>query len=181
MGTIKKWFTVVVCSCLPIFGMSQSILDKFEDSDRVGSITISKGMLDIVADAMSYDKDEDTKDFVALAKSIDNIRVFISEDKGASADMAVTMKQYVKSSRLEELMKIKDKDTNLRFYIKNGKNGNNVEELLMFVTGIEDEKGNDFKFETILLTMTGDIDLAKVSSLTNKMNLPKELNRVNRR
>ncbi|TXN35381.1 DUF4252 domain-containing protein [Flagellimonas hymeniacidonis] len=179
---MKKIIIAIVCVCLPFFGMSQSVLDKFEDSDRIGSVTINKGMLDIVASMMEDDNDEDSKEFVEIAKGINNIKIFISEDAGASADMAATLKQYVKSSKLEELMKVKDGDTNLRFYIKNGKNEDRVEELLMFVTGIDDKKhgSNHHNFETVLLTMTGDIDLTKVGSLTRKMKLHKGLEKLDK-
>ncbi len=74
----------------------------------------------------------------------------------------------------------KDKDANVKFYIKNGKDENHVSELLMFVTGVNkvDLEVNGRKFETVLLSLTGDIDLRKIGSLTKKMNLPEELNEV---
>ncbi len=178
---MKKVIIILLMGMVPYWGVSQSVLDKFEDSDRIGTVTINKGMLELVAQMMADDKDEDTREFVELAKSIENIKIFLSEDKGAAADMAVTMKQYVKSSKLEELMKVKDGDTNLRFYIKHGRNDNRVEELLMFVTGIDDKKhgkSHHRDIETVLLTMTGDIDLAKVGSLTRKMKLHKGLEKL---
>ncbi|MCK5441902.1 MAG: DUF4252 domain-containing protein, partial [Maribacter sp.] len=53
-----------------------------------------------------------------------------------------------------------------------------VTELLMFVSGMKnmevDVHGR--KFETVLVSMTGDIDLNKIGALTKKMNLPHELN-----
>ncbi|WP_435622704.1 DUF4252 domain-containing protein [Flagellimonas sp.] len=177
---MKKFVIALVALSLPLFGISQSVFDKFEDSDRIGSVTISKGMLEIVAGMMDDHGDKDTQDFVDLAKNLDGIKIFMSEDDGASADMQATMKQYVKKSKLDELMKIKDGDTNLKFYIKNGKDEDHVSELLMFVTGIEDDKGRKANIETVLLSMTGDIDLTKVGSLTEKMRLPKHLKKAER-
>ena len=177
---MKKVGLILMALILPYIGISQSIFDKLEDSDRIGSITINNGMLNIAAAMMAHDEDEDTQEFVEIAKSINNIKVFMSEDEGASADMSATMKQYVRSSKLEELMKVKDGDTNVRFYIRNGKDDDHVAELLMFVTGIEDKKGHKHghNFETVLLTMTGDIDLNKVGSLTKKMKLHKGLHKL---
>ena len=177
---MKKFVIALVALSLPLFGISQSVFDKFEDSDRIGSVTISKGMLKIAAEMMDGHGDEDTQEFAELAKKLDGIKIFMSEDDGASADMQATMKQYVKKSRLDELMKIKDGDTNLKFYIKNGKDDDHVSELLMFVTGIEDEKARKANIETVLLSMTGDIDLTKVGSLTEKMKLPKHLKKAER-
>ena len=175
---MKKSIVGLIAVSLPFFGISQSVFNKFEDSDRIGSVTISKGMLNLVVDMMDeHSDDKESQDFVDIAKNLDAIKIFVSDDEGASADMQATMKTYIKKSNLEELMKIRDGDTNLKFYIKNGKDANHVEELLMFATGF-DEDGQKYDVETVLLTMTGDIDLAKVGSLTKKMNLPKELNKA---
>jgi len=40
---------------------------------------------------------------------------------------------------------------------------------------------NDRNIETVLLTLTGDIDLTKIGSLTKKMNLPEELNKAEKK
>lgn len=161
-------------------GFSQSLFDKYEDSKEVGSVIINKGLISMMAEMTADNDDEETRAFIELAKTIDNIKVFVSENDAMSADMNATVKRYVKSSKLDELMKVRDGDTHVKFYVRNGKDDSHVEELLMFVTGIDnehmEEKGRNF--ETVLLTMTGDIDLAKVGALTKKMNLPKELNKV---
>ncbi|WP_350285483.1 DUF4252 domain-containing protein [uncultured Croceitalea sp.] len=178
---MKKVTVVLTLLLVPLFGMSQSIFDKFQNADNIAAISINKGMLSWVADMADEDQDQDTKDFISLAKSIDGIKIFVSEDTKASADMAATMKKHVKQSGLEQLMRVKDGDTNVKFYIKSGRNANKVKELVMFVTGIDNEETSMHpKFETVLLTMTGDIDLDKVGSLTNKMNLPKELKKAER-
>lgn len=180
---MKRIVTLIMVVMLPYLGISQSIFDKFEDSERIGSVTINKGMLNIVAKMMEYDDDVDSQECVDIARSINNIKVFMSEDEGAAADMAATMKQYVRSSKLEELMKVRDGDTNLRFYVRNGKDDDHVAELLMFATGIEEKKHrkHDYHFETVLLTMTGDIDLTKVGALTKKMDLHKGLHKIDER
>ena len=179
---MKKLLILTVLACTPFLGTSQSILDRFEDADRIGSVTINRGMLDIVATMMEHDDDPDSQEFIQVAKSIDNIKIFLSEDEGAAADMAATMAQYVRSSQLEELMKVKDGDTHVRFYVRQGRDDNHVEELLMFVTGIEDAKNHysGRNIETVLLTMTGDIDLTKVGTLANKMKLHKGLEKLDK-
>jgi len=42
-------------------------------------------------------------------------------------------------------------------------------------------EANGQRFETVILSLTGDIDLNNISSLTNKMNLPKELNEASKK
>ncbi|MFZ9005003.1 MAG: DUF4252 domain-containing protein, partial [Robiginitalea sp.] len=39
----------------------------------------------------------------------------------------------------------------------------------------------DRKIETVLLTLTGDIDLTKIGSLTRKMNLPEDLEKAEKK
>ena len=180
---MRRAIVIGLLALAPFFGNAQSIFDKYEDSDRIGTVTINKGMFDIVTKMMENDDDPESKEFMEIARGIDNIKIFLSEDEGAAADLAATMKQYVKSSKLEELMKVKDGDTNLKFYIRHGKNDDHVKELLMFVTGIDEEKHrhSDRHFETVLLTMTGDIDLTKVGALANKMKLHKGLHKVDKK
>lgn len=50
----------------------------------------------------------------------------------------------------------------------------------MFVDGINGtaKMPGDRKVETVLLSLTGDIDLNKISTLTKKMNLPSELDKA---
>ena len=95
--------------------------------------------------------------------------------------MKASVSKYLGSNRMEELMRVKDKDADIKFYIKEGKDDDHVRELLMFMTGFKDGKAHGRNFETVLLSLTGDIDLNKISSLTSKMNLPKELNKAGKK
>jgi hypothetical protein len=71
----------------------------------------------------------------------------------------------------------------VKFYVKNGRDKNHITELLMFVSGIKNmEHGKDGRqFETVLVSLNGDIDLDKIGALTKKMNLPNELNKVGKK
>ncbi|MGB5461238.1 MAG: DUF4252 domain-containing protein [Eudoraea sp.] len=180
---MKKYILIAAMAVLPLSGFSQSIFDKFEDSDAVSSVVVNKNMFNLLV-KMDVDVDDpEAQDFMNIAKSLSGLKVFITEDKAVSADMQATVNKYLKSSSLEELMRVKDKETNVKFYVKNGKDEDHVSELLMFVTGIDntDMEINDRKIETVLLTLTGDIDLTKIGSLTKKMNLPEELNKAEKK
>ena len=95
--------------------------------------------------------------------------------------MKASVDSYLSSSKMEELMRVKDKEANVKFYIKDGKDADHVSELLMFVTGMKNVEADGRKFETVILSLTGDIDLNKISSLTKKMNLPEELNEAGKK
>ena len=68
----------------------------------------------------------------------------------------------------------------MKFYVKQGKDEDHVSELLMFINGLESvTKDSDIEIngekrtiETVVISLTGDIDLNQISKLTQKMNLP---------
>ncbi len=176
---MKKCIALFLIALIPLWGTSQSMFDKFEDMDHVAAVTINKGLINMLS-SVDIEGDQDAKDFVEMAKGLNGIKVFVTEDKDVSADMRSTVKKYLKSSRLAELMRVKDGDVNVKFYVKEGKDDNHVTELLMFVSGIKntDLDINGRKLETILVTLTGNIDLRKIGSLTEKMDLPEELSKA---
>ncbi len=177
---MKRNITILLIALLPLSGFSQSLFDKYEDLDEVTSVVVNKSMFNLLSKIDVDVDDPEAKDFMDIAKSVNSLKVFTTEDKEIGADMKASVERYLKSASLEELMRIKDKDTNIKFYIKNGKDDDHVSELLMFVNGMKniDVEINDRKFETVLLSLTGDIDLNKINSLTKKMNLPEELNKA---
>ncbi len=174
---------VLLIALLPLLGFSQSLFDKYEDLDEVTSVVVNKSMFNLLSKMDVEVDDPEAKDFMDIARSVSSLKVFTTEDKTIGADMKTSVEKYLKTAKLEELMRIKDKDANVRFYIREGKDDDHVSELLMFITGLNNinVEVNDRKFETVLLSLTGDIDLNKINSLTQKMNLPEELNEAGKK
>lgn len=174
----KRIVLLVALLALPMATFAQSIFDKFEESDNVTTVVVTKKMFELFSRIDAEDKE--AKEFMELTKSLHNLRVFVTENKSVAADMKSTVDKYLKSSAMEELMRVKDKDANVKFYIRQGKDADHVKELLMFVDGINGtaKMPGDRKVETVLLSLTGDIDLNKISTLTKKMNLPSELDKA---
>lgn len=175
-----KKVVVVLIAILPVFGFSQSIFDKYEDMDHVGSVIVNKGMIDMVSKIGGLSDDAEAREFMEVARGLQGVRVFMTEDLDISADMSETVKNYLKGSKLEELMRVTDKNVNVKFYVREGKKKDHVTELLMFVSGLDNvEMGTrGRKLETVLVSLIGDIDLNKIGSITNKMDLPKALNKA---
>lgn len=179
---MKKIATLFILALFPVLLTAQSAFDKFEDRDEVTSVVVNKNMFNLLM-KMDVDVDDpEAREFMEIAKSLSGLKVFVTEDKAVSADMQSTVDKYLRNSSLQELMRVKDKDANVKFYIKEGKDEDHVSELLMFVTSINsDMEINDRKIETVLLTLTGDIDLTKIGALTKKMDLPDELNKAEKK
>ncbi len=130
---------------------------------------------------MGIDSDApETKEYAEMASKITSFKVFTSGDEKVWKDMKDTVAEYLKSSDLEELMRIKDGDQTVHFYVKEGKDDNHVKELLMYISGLKEmTKGQDIEingkkreFEAVIMTLTGDIDLRQVSKITNQMDIP---------
>lgn len=176
----KKAIIAFALMMAPVVTFAQSIFDKFEDHPDVASVIVNQKMFSMLSRIdVDMDDPEDQK-MMDMAKKITGLKVFTTDNPDVSADMNATVNKYLKSSDLEELMRIKDGDQTVKFYVKEGKDENHVKELLMFVNGLKEmTKGQDItingekrEFESVLLTITGDIDLRQISKLTNSMDLP---------
>lgn len=165
---MKKYILIVVMALVPLAGFSQSLFDKFEDLDDVTSVVVNKSMFNLLAKIDVEVDDPEAQDFMDIASSLKSLKVFTTENKKIGDDMKSSVDSYLKSSKMEELMRVKDKDANVKFYIKEGKDADHVSELLMFVTGMKNVEADGRKFETVILSLTGDIDLNKIGSLTKK-------------
>lgn len=159
---------------MPLAGFGQSIFEKYENSNDVSFVTMQPKMFQLLAKMSVNAEDPEAKEFFELVNSITSFRVLTTDKENISKDISSWVNSHLKSSSMEELMRVKDGDTNVKFYIKEGKDSDHVEELLMYVTGIDeaDVEVNGKKLETVLLSLTGDIDLTQISKLTNKMDLP---------
>ena len=175
---MKKNIKILLIAVLPFIGFSQSLFDKFEDLDEVTAVVVNKNMFNLLSKIDVTVDDSDAKDFISIAKTIKSLKFFTTEDKEISAEMKASVTKYLNTTSLEELIRVKDKDVKTEFYVKKGRDDNHVSELLMFMTEIKNIESNEKKIKTVLLSLTGDIDLNKINSLTKKMNLPKELSKV---
>jgi len=177
---MKKLVLIIAIAVLPIISFGQSIFDKFEDMDGVTSVVVNQKMFNMLASIEVNLDDKEDQEYFDLIKKITSLKVLTTGDSNISTDMKAKVNSYLKSSQLDELMRIKDGNQTVKFYVKEGKDDDHVKELLMFVTGLKElTKGEDItingkkrEVETVLLSLTGDIDLKQISKLTSKMDLP---------
>ncbi len=177
---MKKLVLILAIALTSSVTFAQTIFDKYEDQEGVMSVVVNQKMFSMLA-TMGVDIDDpEAKEYVDMAKNITGLKVFTTGDAKISADMVSTVDKYLRSSKLDELMRIKDGDQTVKFYVREGKDENHVKELLMFVNGLKELtndqditiNGKKREVETVILTLTGDIDLRQISKLTNQMNVP---------
>jgi len=186
---MKKIVLFAFLTLAPLISSAQDIFDKYEDNDEVTFVAMQPKMFQMLAKMSISVDDPEAQDFFKLVKSISSFKVITTEDGGITKDIDSWVTNRLKSSTYEELMRVRDEGSNVKFYVKEGKDDDHVKELLMFVTGLSNVKEvgelnvNGRKLETVLLSLTGDIDLTQIGNLTEKMNLPggKELEKAGKK
>lgn len=173
-------FTSLISS---VITFAQSPFDKYEDMEQVTSAVVSGKMFKIMSNIQIESNDQEVKDYMDIAKSITGLQFFTTESAAIAKQMENDVKSYLRNGKLEELMRVKDKDVNLKFYVMEGKRENHVNELLMYIDGFQENikisrDNSSEPLKSVLVRLTGDIDLNKIQTLTKRMNLPKELNKA---
>jgi hypothetical protein len=173
----KLLVLVMAIMLLPMLGMAQDIFEKYSDNSDVTYVSIKPKMFQMIAKMGINVEDPEAKAYMDMVKSITSFKTVMTENKMISADISKWVKS--RSTSLEELMEVKDDGTEVKFYIKEGKDSDHVKELLIFVNGIDkvmkesvDVNGKQRRIETVIVSLTGDIDLNEISKLTDKMNIP---------
>lgn len=171
---MKKIIIAGLLVIAPFIARAQDIFDKYEDNDKVTFVAMQPKMFQMLGKMSVSSDDPEAKEFFELVNSITSFKVITTDDVGISKDVDSWVNNRLKSSSYEELMRVRDGGSNVKFYVKEGKDSDHVKELLMFVTGMKemDIDINGKKLETVLLSLTGDINLRSVSKLTEKMDLP---------
>ena len=179
ISNMKKALTLFALTLLlTSTAMAQDIFSKYSDDSKVTYISIKPKMFQLLAKMDIDTDDKEAQQYIEMVNSITSFKTLMTSDKTIASDFT----KYVNgaSKKLEELMKVKDDGVVMTFYVKEGKDEDHVSELLMFVdglTGITSEadvniNGKKRTLESVVISLTGDIDLNQVSKLTSKMNLP---------
>jgi hypothetical protein len=179
-NTMKKKLVIFVMAIMlmPAISKAQDVFEKYSESTDVTYVSIKPKMFQMIAKMGINVDDPEAKAFMDMVNSITSFKTLVTGDKTISADLTKWVKS--RSSSLEELMQVKDEGTEVKFFVKEGKDSDHVKELLIFVNGIDkamggktvNVNGEERKFETVVVSLTGDIDLNEISKLTEKMNIP---------
>ncbi len=172
-----KKLTVFLMIIASQYGViAQSSFDKYEDMKEVSSVVVTSKMFKLLSKLNLETDDPEIQEYVNLVDNIENIKVFSTKDKGVGTAMKADVKKYLGSASLEELMRVKSDGKNVKFYSKPGKNDDFVSELFMFLEG----SGEGQDADTVVLSITGNIDLKQVSKIADHLNVPggQELKKV---
>jgi hypothetical protein len=165
---MKKLSILIVLFVAPLVVTAQNTFDSFENENDVTSVVVTKNMFKLLAKIDLESNDPETKEYLELVNNLENIKIYTTENVEVAKRMDAAVEKYLgKSKGLSELMRVKDDGKNIKFYSKEGSDENHVSELLMHLSGNVD--GED---RTVIMSITGNIDLKKISKLTSDLNMP---------
>ncbi|WP_309641450.1 DUF4252 domain-containing protein [Flavobacterium sp.] len=162
---MKNFVVTLVVFLMSSLSFAQGAFDKFDGQDDVTSIIVNKKMFDLMSKVKMDASDKEAQQYLNLIKKLDNLKVFTTKSTRVENEMKAASEKYIKSSGLEELMRVNQEGRNIKILVKSGAKDTQVRELLMFIEGA---KGED----TVLMSLTGDFDLNEISVLTDKMRFP---------
>ncbi len=166
---MKKVILLIALVVAPALSYGQSIFDKLEDMEGVSSVIVSKDAFEILS-KFNVNLDEggennEAMEVFKMIQDLNELKVFSTDDAKVATKMESMVKSAVKSQKLIELMRIKEKESRVLIYVKSGKNKDFVSEVLMFVKGI-DKRTNGMS-EAVVVSLTGNIDINKMSKLAD--------------
>lgn len=163
---MKNLFAILLILTGTSFISAQTtIFNKFEELNEVTSVVVTQEAFKLMKNMGG--KTPEAKDYQDLISGLSELKVLTTENTKIASDMQNSFNSYINNAKLTELMRIKDKGSNVSFYIKKSAKEDVVNELVMFATNV-----NSPKKETVLMLLTGTIDLNKVYRLTEQMNIP---------
>jgi hypothetical protein len=109
---------------------------------------------------MEVNSPEDKEVINAISK-LKGLRILAKEDARNARELYKEAFTLIPAKDYEELMTVRDKDADMKFFIKDDGKGK-ISELLMVMGG-----NNDF----MILSLFGEIDLKQISRLGRKMDI----------
>ena len=165
---MKKLAIILVLAMAPMFLSAQNVFDSFENEKDVTSVVVTKNMFKLLSKMDLNSTDPEAQAYLKMVNDLDNIKIFTTENPAVATKMDAAVANYIASSKnLGELMRVKEDGTNIKFYSKEGKNENYVSELLMHLDGMMDGKPT-----SVIMSITGNIDLKQISKLTEDLKVP---------
>lgn len=164
---MKKIIVLIALVITPAISFGQSMFDKLENMNEVSSFIINKDAFQLLQKFNpDLGDDNEALEVFKMIQNLNELKVFKTENTGVAKEMEVMVKSAVKKSNLTELMRIKDKNSKAKIYVKTGGKKDYVSEVLMYVSGVSELTNG--QAESVIVSLTGVIDINKLSKLADK-------------
>ena len=122
----KKYFIMALCLFCTSTGFAQNkLFEKYADMDNVTSVYISKAMFQMMPAIENVGVN-----LMNMKGKIESLQLVTTENKDRIAQMKKDFSQLI-TSQHQELMRIKDGKSNVKFY--SNMKGDQIKELIMLV------------------------------------------------
>lgn len=132
---------------------------KYQTDDSFSQVTVSSKMFSLFTN-MDVESAEDKEVMDAISK-LKGLRILGKQDARNARELYKEAFSLIPVKEYEELMSVRDKDKDMKFFIKENKSGT-ISELLMVMGG---------NTEFMVLSLFGEIDLKQVSRIGKKMDV----------
>lgn len=164
---MKKSIIITICFlALPFVAQAQNFA-KYESMNEVDAVVITSKMFKLLTKIDLNADDPETQKYIDLIENLKEIRVFSTHDPEVRAQMATDVSSFLKNGSLQELMRVKEDGKTVKFYYQPGKTEDYVSRLFMYMEGMENNEPI-----SVILNITGEINLAQVSKLANDFDIP---------
>lgn len=160
---MKKWIlaSVMLLAAVAVHAQNDAItrfFNQYAEDERFTVVYVSPKMFQLVA---KIDTDDpDWQQLREIVKDLGGIRVLTGDSIAGGLDLYKEALGRVPQKEYEELLTVRDGNEHVRIWVKD--TGNIIEELLLLV-GAPDE--------FTLLSITGKIDLDKISALSKTLDI----------
>jgi hypothetical protein len=163
---MKKIMVLIAFIIAPMVTSAQSLFDTLEELEGVDLVVVSKDAFELLS-KFSPEKFKDSEEMKVfeMIKDLKEFKMFSTQDKVTANKMETLVSSFINKQKLTQLMRIKEENTQIKIYVKSTKNKDFVSEVLMFIKGI-DKKTNGMS-EAMLISLTGNIDINKMSDLAD--------------
>ncbi len=140
------------------------LYDKYAGKEGFTSISITPEMFEMLANMNMSDSSAEAKEAQEAMKQLKGLKMLVFEPKDSTktVDFFKELKNKLPSDKFKEIMTVNSEDGIVRFFVHQAPNGK-VQEFLMFVSG---------DGESVVMSMTGNIDMKTISEIGNAVNMP---------
>jgi hypothetical protein len=131
---------------------------KYQNDESFTQVTVSSKMFSLFTN-MEAETAEDKEVLEAISK-LKGLRILGKENTSDARQLYKEAFGLIPVKEFEELLSVRDKDKDMKFYIK--ENAGKISELLMVMGGTDD---------FMVMSLFGEIDLKQVSRIGKKMNV----------
>mgnify|MGYP005669800953 CR=1 FL=1 len=160
--------------------MAQSVFETYKSNERVNYVSISPQTFSMLSKLNIDDKDPEAKEFLELISQINTFKLLRTYEPTISDAFSDWTQEYAKTNQLSELIQVREDQTTVYFFAELSEKENIVDQLVMLSQGDNDNAALDYRNQTVLLYIDGKIDLKRIASLVQKLDIPagEELNKL---